>query len=107
MTEIIIRDSSYGKGFSTKEGFERPNHPDFMDNTELRKIKFTGVRHNQLTNDCELWIVGYVVETVTEAQVALNPMAINEAYERVFAIEKVMPDTDEARRFMAIKGRME
>lgn len=40
------------------EEFKRPDHYDFMDSTELREAKWSGVRHNSLTHRMELWIVG-------------------------------------------------
>lgn len=105
MVGIIIKDGKAGP-FNTKEGFERPNHPDFMDSTELRKTRFTGLRHNSLSNEAEIWILGHVVERVTEAEVQLNPLAINNAYERAFDLPEIMPDTDEAKRFIAIREGM-
>ncbi len=43
-----------------KEEFKRPNHSDFMDSSELKKAKFSGVRINQISQSQELWIEGEV-----------------------------------------------
>ena len=52
----IILSGHVGK----TEEFKRPDHYDFMDSSELKKIEWSGVRHNSITHRMELWIVGEV-----------------------------------------------
>lgn len=85
------------------EDFKRPNHPDFMDSSELKKIQWSGFRHNSITDCGEIWVLGEVKESISAQQVALNPLAINEAYERVFELEEVMPDTQAAKDYIRIR----
>lgn len=82
----------------TMEDFKRPNHYDFMDSSELKKAKFTGLRHNSITDSAEIWIEGEIRKIVTFAEVALDPLAINKAYEEVFCLEEVLPDNYELRK---------
>lgn len=55
MANIIIGDH-VGKS----EEFKRPDHYDFMDSSELAKIKWSGMRHNSISHRMELWIEGVV-----------------------------------------------
>ena len=43
-----------GDDFDSK----RPDHPDFMGASELKKAEFSGIRHNSLTDQTEIWKVG-------------------------------------------------
>lgn len=88
------------------EDFKRPNHTDFMDSTELRKMRFSGLRHNSLSDQAEIWVLGHIEATVTAEEVKLNPLAINKAYEEVFALPEVMPDTQEAKDFIAARDKL-
>ena len=58
----IIRGVDGGK----TESFNRPNHPDFMDSSELRRMEWTGVRQNEISREWEFWIVGEIKERVHE-----------------------------------------
>jgi hypothetical protein len=89
------------------EEFNRPSHPDFMDSSELKKAGFSGTRVNSISHDYEIWLKGEIIAKVTEEQLRLNPLAINQAMEEAFDIEKVMPDTPEAHRYMDILDRHE
>jgi len=89
----------------TMEDFKRPNHPDFMDSSELKRAAFSGIRHNSLSNEAEIWVLGNIEARVSAMQVQLNPMAINEAYEKVFALKEVMPDTMDARLYVANRDK--
>jgi hypothetical protein len=67
------------------EKFRRPDHDDFRTHAELKKLEFTGVRHNTVTKEWEIWIFGVIK--------ALGPAsdvdAFAAAYEQVFALENV------------------
>jgi hypothetical protein len=68
-----------------------------MDSSELRKAKFTGLRHNSITSDAEIWILGNLEERISKQQVLLDPDALNKAYERLFGLVDVMPDRPDLR----------
>ena len=50
-------------------------------------------------------MLGEVVERVSKLQVQLNPLAINQAYEKVFGLKEVMPDTMDARLYIAQRDK--
>ena len=66
------------------EEFIRPNHHDFMDTSELRKIAFSGLRHNSISDDMEIWVHGEVRRSVTRSERVLNPQAVDAAFVEVF-----------------------
>ena len=53
----------------SKTEYKRPDHPDFMDFHELKKIKFSGIRKNDLSGYLEIWVTGepkgYVKQTAS------------------------------------------
>lgn len=65
--------------------FKRPDHPDFMTASELKKKEFSGVRRNSLTNHWEIWLVGELKAFGDEKDV--NAFAA--AYEEIFALNDV------------------
>ena len=42
----------------SKTEYKRPDHPDFMDFHELKKIKFSGIRKNDMSGYLEIWVMG-------------------------------------------------
>lgn len=94
MTKRIFDKSKIVIPSGTIEDFKRPDHPDFMTALELAKIEFTGMRHNSLTDDCEIWILGNLERRITREEVKLNPTAISRAYEEVFGLTEgtTIPD---------------
>lgn len=69
----------------TREGFDRPNHPDWKDSSELKKDKFSGTRHNRITHEFEIWTLGDL-----RAHVPVRDReACKKAYEDVFGLNKV------------------
>ena len=66
------------------ENIKRPNHPDFMDSSELKKIKFTGVRPNQMALQWEFWILGNVEKTVSFVNVKNDKFALTRAHVELF-----------------------
>ena len=68
------------------EKFKRPNHPDFMDSYELQKMKFSGVRQNQIALQWEFWILGKVERTVSFQDVANDSLALTRAHIDLFAM---------------------
>ena len=69
--------------------FKRPDHPDFMDSSELRKLEFSGVRANKLAQQMEIWILGEVVKSMSMAEVYLCPAKWENLYAEVFCLEEV------------------
>jgi hypothetical protein len=69
-----------------KDGnFKRPDHDDFRTHSELKKVEFSGVRHNSVTQEWEIWILGEIRALGPKADV--NAFAA--AYEEVFGLEHV------------------
>lgn len=89
--------------FNQKEGFERPNHPDFMDASELKAMNFSGVRHNSLSDDTEIWIDGERVKIISAVARSINPHAVEEAFQEVFKLEHCASVAD--LMFAPAKGR--
>lgn len=87
----------------TVEDFNRPNHPDFMTSGELKANNFSGQRLNSLTSNYELWIMGEVVETITQQQLSIDPQCINKAFNKHFGLDSVQPDIAELKRFRGAK----
>ena len=65
--------------------FKRPDHPDFMSASELKKMEFSGVRRNSLSKHWEIWLVGELKAFGDEKDV--NAFAA--AYEEIFALQNV------------------
>lgn len=70
-------------------GAPRPNHPDFMDSSELKKLGFSGLRNNSITQDYEIWIDGEVVKRITLAERTLNPDIVKIRWEELFGLDHV------------------
>lgn len=78
------------KGYKTMmEDFKRPDHPDFMTSSELKKIGWSGIRHNALTEEQELWTDGDLRLAISTRLIALNPRAWDEKYEEIFKLYNV------------------
>lgn len=89
----------------TMEDFKRPDHPDFMTASELKAIKFSGLRRNEMGLCSEVWMLGEAVITISDEELRRNPKAINIAMEDVFALERVMPDTEAVRDADRLLGK--
>ena len=90
-----------GSDFDSK----RPDHPDFMDANELKRLGFSGLRHNQLSNQMEIWVCGSIAKVIPQKlmdQAVDKNAVIAMALEEVFgiydvAIEGMQPMTDRER----------
>lgn len=71
------------------DNFKRPNHPDFMDSSELAKIEFTGVRHNSLSHYQEMWVLGKKVFELPATEVQTNPEKWNAMFADFFGCKHV------------------
>jgi hypothetical protein len=84
---------------------KRPDHPDFMCASELKKAEFSGIRHNSLTDQTEIWKVGEVAKVISKAlmdQAVDKNAVLAMAMEDTFgiydvAIEGMEPITDKER----------
>lgn len=84
---------------------KRPDHPDFMCASELKKAGFSGIRHNSLTDQTEIWKVGEVAKVISKAlmdQAVDRNAVLAMAMEDTFgiydvAIEGMEPITDKER----------
>lgn len=99
MTKQIVNKESIVIPAGTQEEFNRPNHPDFATTSELKAQEFSGLRHNSLTDDAEIWILGEIRRKVSKNEVLLDPDAINKAFEEVYCLHEVQPDVAALRRF--------
>lgn len=68
------------------EELKRPNHPDFMTMTELRALKWSGVRQEKIAKTTEFWIEGEIVKIVTQHDIRMNPKAIQAAHVELFGL---------------------
>lgn len=89
------------------EEYNRPSHTDFMDASELAKIKFTGYRTNSITKDCEVWLMGERKASITVEELRADPLAVQKAVAEVFMIDRVLPDTEQARTYGAFKDKID
>lgn len=71
-------------GKTKTEKFKRPDHPDFMTSEELKKKKFTGIRHNTIALRWEFWILGDMVRSVAFEAVAKDKYALTKAHIEIF-----------------------
>lgn len=69
------------------EHFKRSNHTDFASSSELKAMKFNGMRANSITGDAECWIQGEIVWTVTPAEQQINPNAVEEKHREYFGLD--------------------
>ena len=82
---VIFKDP----GNEDRMTFKRPDHPDFNTESELKKMEFSGVRINSLTNEWEIWIVGERKAYGNKKDRA----AFEKAYADVFGLEHVVTST--------------
>lgn len=105
MAKQIVNKDSIIIPVGTMEDFKRPNHPDFMTSSELKAIKFSGMRGNSITDSIELWTLGDMRVSISKTQVELDPLAVNKAYCELFCLDEVAPDTVEMREFNKMIGK--
>ena len=49
---------------------KRPDHPDFMDHSELKKAGFSGLRSNALSSELEIWVDGEIRKRIAASALA-------------------------------------
>lgn len=82
---------------------KRPDHPDFMVDSELRKIEFSGVRPNPSRQMWEFWILGKIEKEVTFLRANLDPYALTQAHCELFGL---IPDPELFKEKMAEHKKM-
>lgn len=70
-------------------GAPRPGHPDFMHSSELRQIGFSGLRHNSITQDYEIWLDGKIERIITATERAINPDIVQIRWAEIFGLDHV------------------
>lgn len=81
------------------EEYKRSGHPDFMTAKELKDSNFSGLRSNSITNNAEIWMLGELRAVVTPYDLDKDPQAINKAFENLFMLDNILPDTEQARLY--------
>lgn len=71
------------------EDFKRPDHNDFSTASELAKKRFNGIRHNSISNDIEMWVMGEVVFSCSETERALAPGIWEKKFKDYFGLHEV------------------
>lgn len=91
MPKQIVNKESIVVPVGTMEDFKRPDHPDFYTASELKEKQWSGIRHNSITNDAEIWLLGECKAAITPEQMNLNMHAIDDAYADIFGLHEVRP----------------
>ena len=71
------------------DNFKRPDHPDFMDSSELRKIHFSGIRHNSISDEMEIWVVGVRKFSMPTMEYKFNTDKWDTEYANIFGLHNV------------------
>ena len=72
------------------EDFKRPNHPDFMTASELKKAGWNGIRTNSVTEDIECWVEGEVVFFSSKLARSINEHDFEEKYAEYFGFHNAV-----------------
>lgn len=88
MVNIIIKGKSKIP-VGTMEDFQRPDHTDFMDASELRKIKFSGIRNNTIGMCTEIWINGDMTSSMLNMVIKADPKIWEDMIARTFYCHNV------------------
>lgn len=62
------------------DDYKRPDHNDFKDFYELRKEKFSGIRHNSISQEIEIWLDGEIKGRCAENNVDEYQRLYNEIF---------------------------
>ena len=84
---IITRE---GHSIGKSEEYKRSDHTDFCTAKELKDRDFSGMRHNSLSNQMEIWIDGELRGSM-EYNLALQyPDKFNQLYSEVMGLKEVI-----------------
>lgn len=73
----------------TEEG-KRPSHLAYSTSQEVAATAYSGLRENGLTGHVEIWLLGEKKADISPTEILINPNAIAEAHERIFATVPVI-----------------
>lgn len=59
-----------GAKFMETEEVKRPDHPDFLDSFELKKLEWSGIRANKIVGRMEVWVLGTMLKDFSPSQKA-------------------------------------
>lgn len=65
---------------------KRPDHPDFLTTSELKKKEWSGLRLNSLIDTYEFWVAGEIKKTIGVMAVKADYMALERAHVELFGI---------------------
>jgi hypothetical protein len=71
---------------SEMEDFKRPDHNDFATSFELRKRKFSGIRHNSISDHMEIWLEGDLRFSMSVVEIRTNQKKFDAAYANIFGL---------------------
>jgi hypothetical protein len=89
---IITRE---GHSVGKTEEYHRSNHTDFCNSKELKDREFSGVRHNSLSNQVEIWIDGDMRGVMSFEMALQYPDRFNRLYADVIGLKEVTSYTPE------------
>lgn len=87
---IITRE---GHTVGKTEEFKRPSHPDFSDSLELVDMKWSGVRHNAILDQLEIWKLGVLAASMSASIANQFPEKWEELYSRTFGLDNVKQES--------------
>jgi hypothetical protein len=76
----------------------KDKNPNTLTTKELQEIKFSGIRHNEFNNMCEIWVDGIVKAEANADKVTKDPTILAEMHERVFQTVGSLIDIEPIRR---------
>ena len=95
MVNIIIKGKSKIPA-GTMEDFKRPDHTDFMDASELRKVKFSGIRNNSIGMCTEIWINGDMTSSMLNMVIKADPKAWEDMIAKTFGCHDVSMESQKS-----------
>lgn len=91
--ELSKRDFSGPRKLTLQE-----KDPNTLDTKELKEIRFSGIRNNNWTNMCEIWVDGRVMASADASKVVRDPSILAEMHERVFQTAGSLVDIEPAKK---------
>lgn len=83
---IITRE---GHSVGKSEEYKRSSHSDFATGKELSEANFSGVRHNSLANQLEIWVLGNLAGAMAYELAQSRPDLWESLYRDVFGLNDV------------------
>ena len=83
---IITRE---GHSVGKTEEFKRSSHPDFAYSSELKAMGWSGIRHNEITQEMEIWKCGNLAASMSVREAQLYPKKWEMLYANTFDLKDV------------------